>query len=111
MPILPIIDLLILSGWSVLTVGGLLKIVYVTTRYRPEFLGLGPFECLMVAGILLLLSLALSARTWVKAQEGAGVTLTSARARSTLDAFEAAQARADEAARADAAEGDRVAAS
>lgn len=114
MPILPIIDLLIFSAWSVLSMGAVLKLIYITTQYRPSLFGLGPFECLLVSGILLLLSLSLSARTWVKAQEAAPNHSASAdRAKSTLEAYAATQrqAEADEAARAQAGVGDRAAAS
>ncbi len=69
MPILPIIDLLILMGWSCLAVGATLKAVAITTRYRPDVLGLGPIEMLWISGIFLLLALTLAARIWVKANE------------------------------------------
>ena len=69
MTILPIIDLLILIGWTLLSVGALLKAIYVTTNYRPTLLGLGPMECAIGATVFLLLVLALAARTWVKAAE------------------------------------------
>ena len=45
MPILPIMDLLILVGWTLVGLGALLKAVYVTTSYRPTLLGLGPLDC------------------------------------------------------------------
>lgn len=99
MPILPIIDLLIFSAWSVLSVGAVLKLIYVTTQYRPSLFGLGPFECLLISGILLLLSLSLSARTWVKAQEVPGQPLPSPRVKSTLDAYAATRAATRSAAR------------
>ena len=69
MPILPIIDLLIFIGWSCLAAGALLKAIYVTTRYRPDVLGLGPLEFMMISGIFLLFALTLAARTYVKAIE------------------------------------------
>jgi hypothetical protein len=69
MPVLPVIDLLILVGWTMLSIGAVLKAIYVSTSYRPTFLGLGPFDLLLVAGCALLFAVALAARTWVKANE------------------------------------------
>jgi hypothetical protein len=69
MPVLPMIDLLILMGWTSLTLGGVLKAVAITTSYRPEVLTLGPFEFFALSGICLLFALSLAARTWVKANE------------------------------------------
>ena len=67
--VLPIIDLLILMGWTTLSIGAVLKAIYVTTNYRPTMIGLGPLDCVIAAGVLLLLALALAARTWVKLNE------------------------------------------
>jgi hypothetical protein len=69
MPILPLIDALILMGWSSIFGAMLLKAVYITTSYRPTFFGLTPSDFLTVAGVFLLFALALAARTWVKANE------------------------------------------
>ncbi|MCL4683452.1 hypothetical protein KJ059_01740 [Myxococcota bacterium] len=69
MSILPLLDALILFGWTSLVAGGLLKAVYVTTHYRPTLLGLSPIDFLGVAVVALLLALTLAARTWVKAAE------------------------------------------
>ena len=69
MPILPIMDLLILVGWTLVGAGALMKAVYVTTSYRPTLFGLGPLDCAVAAGVFLLFALALAARTWVKASE------------------------------------------
>lgn len=69
MSILPIIDFLILVAWSLLGASVVLKAVYVTTLYRPSFFGMGPMDCAVAAGILLLLALTLVARSWVKSQE------------------------------------------
>jgi hypothetical protein len=71
MPVLPLIDLLILTGWSCLAVGGVLKAIAVTTSYRPMILTLGPSQFLMISGIFLLFALTLAARTWVKIHEPA----------------------------------------
>ena len=69
MSILPFIDLLILAGWTSLFGGFILKIISMTTSYRPTMFGVGPIDFLIVAGVFLLLALTLSARTWVKAHE------------------------------------------
>lgn len=69
MPVLPMIDLLLLSGWTALLVGFVLKVVYLTTSYRPTILSLTPKDFLQVAVAAMLFAIALAARTWVKAQE------------------------------------------
>ena len=69
MPVLPLIDLLILVGWTSLMGSGLLKAIYLSTMYRPRVLGLGPADFLLFAGICLLFALTLAARTWVKYHE------------------------------------------
>ncbi|MEZ4333598.1 MAG: hypothetical protein R3F35_17730 [Myxococcota bacterium] len=69
MPVLPLIDLLLLSGWTALLVGFVLKVVYLTTSYRPTILTLTPKDFLQVAVAAMLFAIALAARTWVKAQE------------------------------------------
>ena len=69
MSVLPLIDALILGGWSSLMAGFLLKAIYLTTAYRPTIFGLRPIDCLWVAICSLLFALALAARTWVKAYE------------------------------------------
>ncbi len=69
MPVLPMIDLLILLGWTSLALGGVLKAIAITTNYRPDILTLGPLELVELAAICLLFALALAARTWVKANE------------------------------------------
>jgi len=69
MSILPLLDALILFGWTSLVAGGLLKAVYVTTHYRPTLLGLSPIDFLGLAVVAFLLALTLAARTWVKAAE------------------------------------------
>lgn len=70
MPVLPIIDLLILLGWTALMAGGVLKAIYITTAYRPAIFGLAPTDFLIIAGVFLALALTLAARSWVKFQEG-----------------------------------------
>jgi hypothetical protein len=69
MSILPLMDALILVGWSSLVAGGLLKAVYVTTHYRPTILGMSPVDFLALAVVSLVFALTLAARTWVKAHE------------------------------------------
>jgi hypothetical protein len=69
MPVLPLIDALILLGWSSMFGAFLLKAIYVSTSYRPTFFGMHPSDFLTVAGVALLFALTLAARTWVKAHE------------------------------------------
>ena len=69
MPVLPLIDALILVGWSSIFGAFLLKAIYLTTSYRPSLFGMRPSDFLTVAGVALLFALALAARTWVKAHE------------------------------------------
>jgi hypothetical protein len=69
MPVLPIIDALIVLGWSSLFVGFLQKAIFVATSYRPTILGFTPVDFLFIACVCLLFALALAARTWVKAHE------------------------------------------
>ena len=70
MLILPLIDLLIILGWTTLSIGAVLKAIYVTTSYRPQLLGLSPMDCAIASAIFLLFAVALAARTWVKLNEG-----------------------------------------
>jgi len=70
MPTLPLIDLLILMGWTSLFVGATQKAIWITTSYRPTILTLTPIDFLWIAGVCLLFSLSLAARTWVKLNEG-----------------------------------------
>ena len=69
MPVLPLIDLLILSGWTSLMVGGGIKLVVMTTRYRPHPLGLTSMDFAIIAAICFGFALTLAARTWVKLNE------------------------------------------
>jgi hypothetical protein len=68
-PILPLIDLLILAGWSSLAIGAVLKAVAVTTVYRPTLLTLTPMDFIVVTAICFGFALTLAARTWVKLNE------------------------------------------
>jgi hypothetical protein len=69
MPVLPMIDLLILLGWTCLAVGGIMKAIMITTNYQPYLFTFGPYEFYEFAMIFLLFAVALAARTWVKANE------------------------------------------
>lgn len=69
MPVLPMIDLLLLMGWTCLATGGIMKAIAITTNYRPAILTFGPYELYQIAVLLLLFAVALAARTWVKAHE------------------------------------------
>lgn len=89
MLVLPLIDLLILCGWTVLSIGAVLKVVYVTTSYRPLLLGLSPMDCAIAAAVLLLFAVALAARTWVKLNEALLVAARrSLRAGGVIDAVQ-----------------------
>jgi hypothetical protein len=69
MPVLPLIDLMLLSGWTALFVGFVLKVIHLTTSYRPSIVGLTPIDFLLIAVAAMLFAIALAARTWVKSQE------------------------------------------
>lgn len=87
MPVLPLIDLMLLSGWTALLVGFVLKMVYLTTHYRPTIASLTPIDFLMIAGAAMLFAIALAARTWVATQTPAR---SAARRRDeTLEAYRA----------------------
>ena len=75
MPVLPLIDLMLLSGWTALLVGFVLKMVAVATSYRPTLIGLSPIDFLMIGVAAMLFAIALAARTWVKSQEPTAVAL------------------------------------
>ena len=94
MPILPIIDLLILMGWTSLFGAFALKAIYVTTSYHPSLFGLGPMDLTILSAVLLLFALALAARTWVKSTEVKSVA-PSERAVETLEAYALLRADAD----------------
>jgi hypothetical protein len=87
MPVLPLIDLLLLSGWTSLFVGAVLKAIHLATSYRPTILGLTPLDFLLVGIAAMLFAIALAARTWVKTQEPAAVAAR--RQKETLDAWNA----------------------
>jgi hypothetical protein len=66
-PVLPLIDLLILLGWTSLLVGFVLKALSIALSDPLSILGLAPIDFLLVAAVSLLFALSLAARTWVKA--------------------------------------------
>lgn len=87
MPVLPLIDLMLLSGWTALFAGFVLKAVALTTSYRPTILGMSSTDFFMIAMAALLFAIALAARTWVKMQDPS--VTASRRRRETLDAWKA----------------------
>jgi len=96
MPVLPLIDLMLLAGWTSLFVGFVLKVVSMATAYRPTIFGLSSIDFLMIAIAAMLFAIALAARTWVKSQEPAA---TAARRRDeTLDAWNRLQQNGEPAA-------------
>jgi hypothetical protein len=89
MPVLPLIDLMLLSGWTALLVGFVLKVIHLTTNYRPTVLGLTPFDFMLMAVVAMLFAIALAARTWVKSQEPAAAAIR--RRDETIEAWNALQ--------------------
>lgn len=87
MPVLPLIDLTLLSGWTALLVGFVLKVIALTTSYQPTILGLSPIDFLLIAVVSLLFAIALAARTWVKLQEPTAVAIR--RRDETIEAWNA----------------------
>ncbi|NNL65569.1 MAG: hypothetical protein HKP30_04955 [Myxococcales bacterium] len=69
MPMLPLIDLLILLGWTCLMIGAVQKALWMATTYSWKLLGLTPGDFLGLAGVCLLFALTLAARAWVKLNE------------------------------------------
>jgi hypothetical protein len=68
MPVLPLIDLILLSAWTALLIGFILKVVAMTTHYRPTIVSLTSLDFLLIAGAAMLFAIALAARTWVASQ-------------------------------------------
>lgn len=87
MPVLPLIDLMLLAGWTSLFVGFVLKVIHVTTSYRPAILGFTPIDFMLMAIAAMLFAIALAARTWVKSQEPAATAIR--RRDETLEAWNA----------------------
>jgi hypothetical protein len=87
MPVLPLIDLLLLAGWTSLFAGFVLKAIALTTTYNPSILGMSSIDFFLVAMASMLFAIALAARTWVKAQEPAARALRLHK--ETMDAWRA----------------------
>ena len=87
MPVLPVIDLLLLAGWSSLLVGFVLKVADLLTRGNQTLLSLSPIDFLTFAVVSFLFAIALAARTWVASQAPAQSAVR--RREETLDAYRA----------------------
>jgi len=87
MPVLPLIDLMLLTGWTALFVGFVLKVVAATTRFQPTILTLSPIDFLAIAIAAFLFAIALAARTWVASQ--APAQTAARRKEETLQAYRA----------------------
>ena len=85
MPVLPLIDLMLLAGWTSLMIGFILKAVYLVTAYRPTVLSLTPIDFLMIAIAAMLFAIALAARSWVASQ--APATTAARRRDETMEAY------------------------
>lgn len=89
MPVLPVIDLLLLAGWTSLLVGFVLKVADLLTRGNQSIFSLSPFHFLILAVVSFLFAIALAARTWVASQSPAELAVR--RREETLDAYRALQ--------------------
>ena len=87
MPVLPLIDFMLFSGWTALLIGFVLKVISLTTNYHPSVVGLSAIDFLMIAIAAMLFAIALAARTWVKTQEPTAVAIR--RRDETLEAWNA----------------------
>ena len=87
LPVLPLMDMLILAGWSSLAIGFVLKAVAALTRWQPTILTLSPIDFLSIAVTAFLFAIALAARTWVAEQQPA--VSAQRRKQQTLDAYAA----------------------
>jgi len=67
--ILPLIDLLILSGTGMLVIGFILKAISITTVYEPHILGFSSIDFVLMTAVCWGFSLTLVARSWVKLNE------------------------------------------
>ena len=95
MPILPLIDLMLLAGWTSLFIGFVLKAVAATTRYDPTILTLSPIDFLLIAVGAFIFAIALAARTWVASQ--APAQTAARRADETMRAYRALHSETSEA--------------
>lgn len=87
LPVLPLMDMLILAGWSSLAIGFVLKAVAALTHWKPTILTLSPIDFLFIAVASFLFAIALAARTWVAEQQPAASAQR--RKQETLDAYRA----------------------
>ncbi|MAE96264.1 MAG: hypothetical protein CL910_16550 [Deltaproteobacteria bacterium] len=71
MPVLPLIDLLILISWTSFMWAFLHKALWLALGSTFTVVGMTPYDFVLGGGCCLLFALALAARTWVKANEGA----------------------------------------
>lgn len=90
LPVLPVIDFMLLAGWTSLAIGFVLKAVAAFTRWKPTLLTLSPIDFLFVAVAAFLFAIALAARTWVAEQRPA--PSAARRKQATLDAYNALHA-------------------
>jgi len=67
--ILPLIDLAILLGTASLGIGFVIKVIDVSTRYRPSILGFSSLDFVMIAAIFFAFAMTLVARSWMKLNE------------------------------------------
>ena len=91
MPVLPVIDLMLLTGWTSLLIGFLLKVADLLTRGNQAIFGLAPTDFLMISVVSFLFAIALAARTWVASQAPAQSAVR--RREETLAAYQALQER------------------
>ena len=94
---------MLLSGWTALFVGFVLKAVPATTRYQPTVLTLSPIDFLTIALVAFLFAIALAARTWVAQQ--APAQTAARRKQETLEAYRALHSESAPESDADRAEG------
>jgi hypothetical protein len=87
LPVLPVIDLMLLAGWTSLAIGFVLKAVTALTNYKPTILTLSPIDFLFIAVAAFLFAIALAARTWVAEQQPS--VSAARRKQATLDAYNA----------------------
>jgi hypothetical protein len=67
--VLPLLDLLILLGWTLLMTGFVQKVIWMATAFRPLGKFVSPMDFVIMAALCLVFALALAARTWVKLNE------------------------------------------
>jgi hypothetical protein len=94
MPLLPLIDFMLFSGWTALLIGFVLKVISLMTNDHPTVVGLSAIDFLMIAVAAMLFAIALAARTWVKIQEPTAVAIR--RRDETLEAWNALKSGGDD---------------